>query len=78
MARFRFTVGRKHFKHLKHTIMKMQSQALFSQLTKTTLSALTSRVEETLAKETDNGQRKIFSSADLWNIQRRRRSTVIR
>ncbi len=56
----------------------MQSQALFSQLSKTTLLALTSRVEETLAKETDNSQRRIFSSADLWNIQRKTRSTVIR
>ncbi|MEO8769032.1 MAG: hypothetical protein ABI402_03075 [Ferruginibacter sp.] len=58
--------------------MKMLSQILFSKMSKAVVTDLTTTVEETLSKEFDNGQRKVFSAADLWNIQRRRRSTVIR
>ncbi|MEO7524442.1 MAG: hypothetical protein ABIT58_10130 [Ferruginibacter sp.] len=58
--------------------MKMQSQVLVSQFSKTAHSILTRRVGETLVKEPYNCQRRLFSSADLWNIQRRRKLTVIR
>lgn len=56
--------------------MKMQSQVFFNQISKATVSSLTNTTEETLAK--DNGQRRTFSAAELWNIQRRRRLIVIR
>ena len=58
--------------------MKMQSQNLFTQISKTTTENLTTAIEETLAKGFNNNKVKTFSTVDLWNIQRQRRLTVIR
>lgn len=55
--------------------MKTQSP-LFSTLTKSTMQRLTMVVEETLAL--DIKQNRIFSAADLWNIQRRSRTMMSR
>ena len=52
--------------------MKQQSTALFTQLNKQEVENLTMVVKETLATEFA-GQTKIFSSVDLWNIQRQRK-----
>ena len=54
--------------------MKMQSTTLFSQISKSAVKELTNEVKETLAFGITNNQPKTFSSADLWNIQRQRRS----
>lgn len=54
--------------------MKTQSTNLFSQISKETVKNLTTEVKETLAFGYNNSQSKTFSAAELWNIQRQRRS----
>ncbi|MEO8769023.1 MAG: hypothetical protein ABI402_03030 [Ferruginibacter sp.] len=58
--------------------MKMQSQNLFTQISKTTSGNVTTQVAETFAKGFNNNQAKTFRTVDLWNIHRQRRTTVIR
>ncbi|CAN5813413.1 hypothetical protein BH11BAC4_BH11BAC4_10340 [soil metagenome] len=53
--------------------MKTQSN-LFAQLSKETVKNLTSEVKETLAFGYSENRSKTFSAAELWNIQRQRRS----
>ena len=52
--------------------MNTQSTTLFTQLSKEHLQDLTKEVKETLATVTTNV--KTFSAADMWNIQRQRKS----
>jgi len=53
--------------------MKTQSSNLFNQLSKEEVENLTMETKETLA--TDHCQiNKTFSAAELWNIQRQRKS----
>jgi hypothetical protein len=54
--------------------MKMQSTNLFSQISKTQVENLTMEVKETLAMGYNHNQTKTFSAAELWNIQRQRKS----
>ena len=54
--------------------MKKQSEFTFSLLSKKDMENLAKSVKETLA----NARPKIFSTADLWNIQRRSRTMVSR
>ena len=56
--------------------MNTQHNNLVSKLTKEETSTLTTLVEETLALGMN--QHKPFTAAELWNIQRRRRSFVQR
>ena len=56
--------------------MKTQNNNLVSKLTKGETATLTSIVDETLAL--GMSQHKPFTAAELWNIQRRRRSFVQR
>ncbi|MEO6669396.1 MAG: hypothetical protein ABIN36_07965 [Ferruginibacter sp.] len=56
--------------------MKKQSEN-FNHTNKTSTDSLNA-IGETVAKNLNNGQVKTFSSVDLWNIQRQRRSIVIR
>ncbi len=58
--------------------MKMQDRIFFKQILKPVIVHLTNIADEAFVKEITNAPRKIFSSADMWNIQRRRRSLVIR
>lgn len=53
--------------------MKKQSNG-FNQLNKTALENLTQEVKETLATGFGGSQTKTFSSVDLWNIHRQRRT----
>lgn len=57
--------------------MKTQNTNILVQLNKIELSTLTQEVKETVATE-NHIITKTFISADLWNIQRTRRSRVIR
>jgi hypothetical protein len=57
--------------------MKTQNTNALVQLSKTELVTLTQVVKETVATE-NHVILKTFSSADLWNIQRTRRSRVTR
>ena len=50
----------------------------FAQLETLTLEGLTREVKETLATTNILSQHKIFSSADLWNIQRQAKQRVQR
>ncbi len=58
--------------------MKKQNQGYLTQVTKMELLKLTTVTEETIATEIKQEEKKVFSSADLWNIQRNRRSFVQR
>ena len=63
-----------NFKLINYKTMKTQTN-LFSQISKATVKNLTMEIKETLAfGYTNNSQSKTFSSAELWNIQRQRRS----
>ena len=54
--------------------MKKQTTNQFLQMNKEQTKKLTTVVKETLALGLDKA--KIFSSADLWNIQRRSRTIM--
>lgn len=58
--------------------MKKQSTTLFTQLSKDVVNNLTTIVSESLAKNYSSEQSKVFSAADLWNIQRQKRALVQR
>lgn len=56
--------------------MKKQTKSTFAQISKEHTEKLTTVVKETLAL--GFSQSKSFSSADLWNIQRRGRTMLQR
>lgn len=56
--------------------MKKQSNNTFAPISMEREAILTNVVNETLAIEF--AQPKVFSEADLWNIQRQRRSIPVR
>jgi len=58
--------------------MKRSTTSLFTQLSKEELNNLTSTTTEVIAFDCKNSNSKIFSAADLWNIQRQRRNFVQR
>jgi hypothetical protein len=62
------------FKTYKLLVMKTQSTNLFEQISKTQVESLTMEVKETLAMGYNHRKSKIFSAAELWNIQRQRKS----
>ena len=51
--------------------MKTQSTNLFSQISKAQVKDLTAAVKETFDVGDTDKQSKIFSAAELWNIQHR-------
>ena len=55
-----------------------QSVSLFTTLTKEELEAIINIVTETIAVRQTTTREKKFSSADLWNIQRQKRTFVQR
>ena len=57
--------------------MKTQSNTLLAELSKTQVENLTNQVKETVAIGYNAGT-KTFSSADLWNIQKQRRTFLSR
>lgn len=58
--------------------MKRELTSLLSELRTEQLEILTTLVEETLATEYQLPKSKIFTAADLWHIQRQRRSRTQR
>lgn len=58
--------------------MKTQTTNLLGQLNPTAVKELTTVVKETLDYGHSNHQKSTFSAADLWNIQRNRRSFSVR
>ncbi len=57
--------------------MKLQSNNLLENLTKTELKILATEVKETVAVNFNKERKKIFSAAQLWDIQRRRKNLSI-
>ncbi len=68
------TKTKQFFKTYKFLIMKSQLTNLFNQISKTQVENLTMEVKETLAVGYNPNQSKTFSAAELWNIQRQRKS----
>lgn len=58
--------------------MKMQSNRLLTPLSETGLVNLTAEVKEVLAGGYKKSPERILSAADLWNIQRQRKTRVLR
>lgn len=54
--------------------MKRQSNLFFGQIDKEEILKLTNIVRETIAVPEKQIDEKIFSAADLWNIQRQKRN----
>ena len=54
--------------------MKLQSNNLLENLTITELKILTSEVKETIVANFEKERKKIFSAAQLWDIQRRKKN----
>jgi hypothetical protein len=71
------TKNKKHTQTIKLTVMRT-SINLFPAINSNTLQALTFEVAETLAIETTPANRKSFSAADLWRIQRNRKPAKLR
>lgn len=55
--------------------MKFQSNNLLESLTNNDIKILTTEVKETVMPNFQKGKRRIFSSAELWDIYRRRKNT---
>ncbi len=58
--------------------MKLESNNLLEKLNPTDLKFLTAEVKETLEKSFKKERKRIFSAADLWAIQRRKKSVLIK
>ena len=60
-------------KQLKQKIMKKQSNTLFIEISKEQVENLTTIVKETIVAGYNQAQTKLFTAADLWNIQRQKK-----
>lgn len=58
--------------------MKLESDNLLKNLTLSEFKYLTAEVKETVAKDYQKERKRIFSAADLWNIQRRRKNISVK
>lgn len=58
--------------------MKIQQQNLLAPLSEETMKELTTEVKEVLATGFVKNNPRLFSSAELWNIQRQRKMRVQR
>jgi hypothetical protein len=58
--------------------MKLQSNNLLEKLNATDIKFLTIEVKETLDKSFKKERKRIFSAAELWDIQRRRKNLLVK
>ncbi len=58
--------------------MKKQSNTFLTQLGTEQITSLTAMVNETLASEYKVAATKIFTAADLWNIQKQKKAFATR
>lgn len=58
--------------------MKLESNNLLENLTRGELEILTAEVKETVATDFKKEKKRIFSAADLWDIQRRRKNLLVK
>ena len=61
-------------KSIKLKVMKTQSNNLLEKLVKEEIEVLTNQVREILALDFKRSNDKVFSAAELWNIQRQRKT----
>ncbi len=54
--------------------MKLETNSLLERLTSGELKILSTEVKETVVQEFKKDKKRIFSPADLWDIQRRRKT----
>lgn len=57
--------------------MKLQSNNLLENLTRTELKNLTTEVKETVLINFKKERKRVFSAAQLWDIQRRRKNVYV-
>ena len=58
--------------------MKTQSNNLLESLNSNDLKILTAEVKETVCSNFKKSKKRIFSAAEYWDIQRRRRSFLVK
>lgn len=58
--------------------MKKQSITLFTGLSEAQVNSLTTIVAETLAFNQEKPKTKVFTAAELWNIQRQKKAILTR
>ena len=58
--------------------MKKQSTTLFANISRDQVISLTTTVSETLDFEYRSQPKIVFTAAELWNIQRRKKATSLR
>lgn len=58
--------------------MKTQSNILLKSLNNNEIKILTSELEETVCKNFKKDRKRIFSAAEYWDIQRRRRNLLVK
>lgn len=58
--------------------MKTQTNSLFTPVSAAVFVQLSAEVKETLAMDFNQPLTKIFSAADMWNIERRKRTRTQR
>lgn len=58
--------------------MKLQSNNLLENLTKGEIKILTTEVKEMVAPNFKKEKKRIFSAAEFWDIQRRKRNLYIK
>ena len=56
----------------------MKSTTLFTKINQAFVANLTPEVKETIAFDLVNPKHKIFTAAELWNVQRQRKSRIQR
>ena len=76
--RFKTLTNSKIQKTLKTSIMKTQTNSFYTFIGKAQLSNYATDIKETVAMDFCNKTQKIFSAADMWNIERRRRTRTQR
>lgn len=54
--------------------MKLQSNHLLENLTRQELKLLTAEVKETVNQNFNKERKRVFSTADFWNIRRQRKN----
>jgi len=58
--------------------MKTESNNLLESLNNNEIKVLTSEVKETVCKNFNKERKRIFSVAEYWDIQRRRRNVLVK
>lgn len=58
--------------------MKLQSNNLLDNLTTNEIKFLTTEVKETICKDFVKKRKRIFTAAEFWEIQRRKKNRLVK